>query len=220
MTRHITRGQMSSEEARDASERRERHGRAGAASSRAETFYALQQRAGNQAVSTFVQRQVRRYREPRELGGRTFRVVTGITAKRRWAKPTGFLKFDVGHYWTEISPSESYGWYPKYLRSGGDALWGVPGQLNRADGMSSGSATQDAHHGDSADMTFHPVVTTRDNEEAIKRKIRTFARGYSKTYAIGPRGTDCQEFQDELLEAVGLREPTVVEASTVTAPGA
>lgn len=92
---------------------------------------------------------------------------------------------EYGHHWTEIGPSESYGYWPN---SGVDlrgTIMGVPGSVNRGQSI-------DPHHGDreGVDTSFtarsriRPAMN-RSCElicEQAKQCIRDFATGYTKRY--------------------------------------
>lgn len=113
-------------------------------------------------------------------------------------------EWTAGHWWTEIGPKESYGWYPA---DHPDPLWkgltGVPGRLNGARGA--GSPTRDAHHGETKGEAFHPRIVNGKPAEAIRDCIRAFARSYHGTWSW-PGGQNCHSFQRELMKHCGLEE--------------
>ena len=161
--------------------------------------------------------------------------ISSITVKRNDIKWTSIIVGDVlkvtdisdkdtyGHWWIEFG-DESYGWWPKGgVSSLADTVYGVEGQLN---GMGDdASPTQDAHHGDPADYSFHPILyvgnifstymqcgvgkgkkCTCVNEEEIKDCLRTFAKGYSGNWSY-PIGQNCHSFQQEMMDNCCLRKP-------------
>jgi hypothetical protein len=69
------------------------------------------------------------------------------------------------------------------------------------------SPTRDPHHGQSAEIEFHPVSTTSNTDEQIKDSIRDFANNYSGEWRWSLGGEDCHAFQQDLLRAALLSEP-------------
>ena len=130
-----------------------------------------------------------------------------VTMKRRHINLLGDDKY--GHWWTEIDGTESYGWWPKYRVAG---LWetfnGVDGELNGVTSFG-GTSTKDAHHGDSAPETFHPLLTKpKANHEQVRREIRNFANAYSGEWRwTAGAGQNCHTFQKSLMKNVGLKKP-------------
>jgi hypothetical protein len=116
-----------------------------------------------------------------------------------------------GHWWTEISQEESYGWYPKYDPQVGigpiDALRGVEGELN-GQTCCNGTPTQDPCHGDNADQEFNPVYAGTKTDEELRDDARGFANGYSGEWrwTFGA-GQNCRTFQIEMMDEMELREP-------------
>jgi hypothetical protein len=118
-----------------------------------------------------------------------------------------------GHWWTEISPEESYGWWPKYpITPGLRGLWetftGVDGELN-GQTSSNGTPTRDPYHGDPADKEFHPVLTAPEKtDDRVRDEVRAFANSYSGEWrwTLG-WGQNCWTFQTGLMTQVGLAEP-------------
>ena len=132
-----------------------------------------------------------------------------------------------GHWWVELG-NESYGWWPAEGVDLLSTLTGVPGYLNgtldaHAAGMA--SMTRDAHHGDTADYEFHPVLNTGIffstfmkygkekgkkccdvTEEGIKSCIRKFASSYSGSWSY-PWGQNCHSFQKEMMNMCCIKEP-------------
>jgi hypothetical protein len=137
-----------------------------------------------------------------------------ITMKRKNISLTGDDKF--GHWWTELGDDESYGWWPAEPLSEGGGLpqalgrtmTGVKGDLN-GQAMFGGNPTQDPHHGDPAEESFHPkvgVCDTRTDDE-----IKDCIRGYAKSYSGEWRwtfgfGQNCHTFQEGLMSHCGLSE--------------
>ena len=107
-------------------------------------------------------------------------------------------------------------------------LTGVPGYLNGTlDAHAAGiaSMTRDAHHGDTADYEFHPVLNTgiffstfmkygkekekkccNVTEDGIKSCIRKFASSYSGSWSY-PWGQNCHSFQEEMMDMCCIKEP-------------
>ena len=126
------------------------------------------------------------------------------------APGTGAVEY--GHWWTEVGQSESYGWWPKKTVNLGTTLTGVPGALNQ-DESAPVVPSKDPHHGDPADLEYHPMIKTdKTNLVEIKKetrdKVRDFAKGYSGTWrwTLGG-GQNCHTFQEALMKSVGLKEP-------------
>ena len=161
-----------------------------------------------------------------------------ITIKRKTIKWKQLVRENVfkkleeeedayGHWWVELG-NESYGWWPAEGVDLLSTLTGVPGYLNgtldaHAAGMA--SMTRDAHHGDTADYEFHPVLNTGIffstfmkygkekgkkccdvTEEGIKSCIRKFASSYSGSWSY-PWGQNCHSFQKEMMNMCCIKEP-------------
>ena len=132
-----------------------------------------------------------------------------------------------GHWWVELG-NESYGWWPAKGVDLLSTLTGVPGYLNGTlDAHAAGiaSMTRDAHHGDTADYEFHPVLNTgiffstfmkygkekekkccNVTEDGIKSCIRKFASSYSGSWSY-PWGQNCHSFQKEMMNMCCIKEP-------------
>ena len=132
-----------------------------------------------------------------------------------------------GHWWVELG-NESYGWWPAKGVDLLSTLTGVPGYLNGTlDAHAAGiaSMTRDAHHGDTADYEFHPVLNTgiffstfmkygkekekkccNVTEDGIKSCIRKFASSYSGSWSY-PWGQNCHSFQEEMMDMCCIKEP-------------
>ncbi len=130
-------------------------------------------------------------------------VCTNITIKRNNISLKGEDKY--GHWWTEIGSSESYGWWPSKPVGLQDTFTGVPGDLNGT--YWGGTDTQDAHHGDPGEESFHPFVEDEecvDNEcEKAAECIRKFAKSYSGSWSW-PVGQNCHSFQNSMMSSCGL----------------
>jgi hypothetical protein len=103
-----------------------------------------------------------------------------------------------GHWWVEVDGKESFGWWPQDSVSKSETVTGVPGELNQGQ-------QQDPHHGDNADVEFHPAVAEDVTEDEIRRRLKDFASSYSGDWQwVGGYGQNCHSFQRELMNKVGL----------------
>ena len=119
-----------------------------------------------------------------------------------------------GHWWIEIDGLESYGWWadhcPFRMR---DMIAGTRGVVNGVGGTCrGGTPTTDPRHGDEPDFYFFPVLVVPKSDRQVREDIRAFARCYSGAWGwqwwwSRERMTQCHMFQDDLFQAVGLREP-------------
>ena len=73
--------------------------------------------------------------------------LTEVTVFRKDIDLGGDDKY--GHWWTNITPDESYGWWPKNGVGLWDTLAGTDGELNGVTNFG-GSSTKDPHHGDTS----------------------------------------------------------------------
>ena len=156
------------------------------------------------------------------MNGRVYyvpgRILNWITIKRNEINLFGDDRY--GHYWIEIldgpdgDPIESYGWWPKdQLQSNLlgfiNPLAGVQGELN---GITSfdGSKNKDPHHGMTAETQFHPILVNELTDQQVLDKIHEFVRDYHGEWrwTFGG-GQNCQTFQSDLMNYVGLEEPDV-----------
>lgn len=105
---------------------------------------------------------------------------------------------EYGHWWVEVDGKESFGWWPKEGVSKTETVSGVPGELNRG-------GSRDPHHGDKADVEFHPMVAEDVTEDEIRHRLKDFALSYGGDWqwAVG-YGQNCHSFQRELMSKVGL----------------
>gem|GEM_PF-237496 len=117
-----------------------------------------------------------------------------------------------GHWWIELNDDESYGWWPDPCPMGWrGALLGTGGVLNGIGTTDGGSTTRDAYHGDEPDHCFHPTLLIDKSDDEVCADIRAFAHSYRGGFRwqwwwLRQPGENCRTFQDELFEAVGLRE--------------
>lgn len=134
------------------------------------------------------------------LGLKAGDVCNGITMKRRNIHLSGDDKY--GHWWVEIG-GESYGWWPKYPVDTTDTLLGVDGELNGQTSFG-GTATRDPHHGDSAEDTFNPKLTSdcKTCDDAVKC-IKKFAKSYGGSWSW-PWGQNCHSFQTSMMSSCNL----------------
>jgi hypothetical protein len=140
------------------------------------------------------------------LFSRKGEVTKFITIKRNHIHPSGEDKY--GHWWIETNFGESYGWWPKYPVGLWETLSSVDGELNGQTSFG-GTATKDPHHGDRAEEEFHPKISTKSKYGTlwgIIKGIRMFANNYSGSWSW-PWGQNCQIFQKQLMEDVGLEKP-------------
>jgi hypothetical protein len=118
-----------------------------------------------------------------------------------------------GHWWVEVDDVRSYGWWPSTvpLRVR-DLLRGTNGVLNGVGLLGlRGSWTCDPNHGQTAMHSFHPVLDDDASDDEVRDRLAAFAHGYRSHWRWHwsqrrSSGT-CRSFQDELLDAAGLREP-------------
>jgi hypothetical protein len=130
-----------------------------------------------------------------------------ITMKRKHIHLTGDDKY--GHWWTEIDGAKSYGWWPKNPVGLKETLLGTEGELNGQTSFG-GTPTTDPHHGDSAEDSFHPVLTDGTKTDAqVRTEIDSFASAYSGEWrwTFG-WGQNCHTFQESLMSRVGLVKPS------------
>jgi hypothetical protein len=130
-----------------------------------------------------------------------------------------------GHWWVEAGvlpntmhimdwrPAESYGWWPE--KSGvtpGEALTRVKGSLNRGD------PTFDPHHGDAADVQYHPALEVEESEpyeqvrDRVMDQLYAFANGFdgSWNWRLG-WGKNCHTFIERMEKQLGLSRGGAVE---------
>ena len=140
------------------------------------------------------------------------RVLTTVVMKR--IQMRGILKaatgdkseLEYGHWWVEVDGSQSFGWWPASGVSIGGTFSGVPGVLNRSQGVG-GTANLDPHHGDPADEEFSPSVLNGKSAADIKKSIADFATGFSAKYGSTwrwPAKHNCHTFQEQMMKDVGL----------------
>ena len=79
-----------------------------------------------------------------------------------------------GHWWANITPNESYGWWPKNRVGIRETLLGTEGELN---GVTSfyGSATKDPHHHDTSGDEYKVISESGKPETQIQNEMRSFA---------------------------------------------
>jgi hypothetical protein len=127
-----------------------------------------------------------------------------ITIKRKNIHLLGEDKY--GHWWIELG-TDSYGWWPKYPVGFRGTFTGVEGELNGQTSFG-GTPERDAHHGDPAEETFHPRISSSEEckcktcEEAVNC-IRDFAGGYSGSWSW-PIGQNCRSFQESATSSCCL----------------
>lgn len=145
------------------------------------------------------------------------RVIGYVRAKR---KHIHFSKGEMGHWWTEIRTfqgEESYGWWPRSQGTLTDALIGTRGELNAVSLGIGGTRTRDPYHGDPAEESMIPVTDNKQKSDAqIIADMRRFAHSYRGSWRWSLGGTDCHTFQEKLLDAAGLRLPSLRESIWMT----
>jgi len=110
-----------------------------------------------------------------------------------------------GHWWTNISPNESYGWWPKNRVGLSETLLGTEGELN---GVTSfyGSSTKDPHHGDPSGDEYKVISESGKPETQIQNEMRNFATSYTGEWrwTFGA-GQNCHTFQKDMLQKSNLK---------------
>jgi len=110
-----------------------------------------------------------------------------------------------GHWWTQITPNESYGWWPKNHVGVRETLFGTEGELN---GVTSfyGSATKDPHHGDPSGDEYKVIAESGKPETQVQNEMRNFAKSYSGEWrwTLGA-GQNCHTFQKDMLKKSNLK---------------
>ena len=128
---------------------------------------------------------------------------TSIRVYRKDISLTGDDKY--GHWWVELGPNESYGWWPSKGVGLSETIFGVPGDLN---GQSTfgGTSTMDPHHGDRSKgvNVFKVILPKGKTEEEIKQAIRDYAKNYSGNWSW-PTGQNCHSFQEGFIKKLGLK---------------
>ena len=123
---------------------------------------------------------------------------TSIRVYRKDISLTGEDKY--GHWWVELGPNESYGWWASKGVGLSETIFGVPGDLN---GQSTfgGTSTMDPHHGDRSKgvNVFKVILPRGKTEEEIKQAIRDYAKNYSGNWSW-PAGQDCHSFQESFIK--------------------
>lgn len=137
----------------------------------------------------------------------TPRVITSIVMKRKHISMKGDDKY--GHWWLEISGTESYGWWPKTPVGVADTLFGTDGELNGQTSFG-GTPTLDPHHGDAAEEQFSPIISGDDTrtDAEIHQCLRSFASSFSGEWrwTLGA-GQNCHTFQEQAMKHCGLEQP-------------
>ncbi len=137
-------------------------------------------------------------------GGGGTSTTTGITVKRNHIHLNGEDKY--GHWWTELGPNESYGWWPKNPVGLVDTLGGTEGELNGQTSFG-GTPTKDPHHGDAGEEVLNVVIDDPSKDEnTVKQEMRDFANGYSGEWrwTFGG-GQNCHTFQKAMLNNSGVK---------------
>ncbi|MEM0995975.1 MAG: hypothetical protein AAGN35_02800 [Bacteroidota bacterium] len=141
-------------------------------------------------------------KEDENLGGGN--LSKEITIKRNHIHLKGQDKY--GHWWTELSHGESYGWWPKDSVGLKGTLLGVEGELNGQTTFG-GTPTRDPHHGEAGEESFKiRIKNPNKDEDAVKKEMRSFAQSYSGEWrwTLGLGGQNCHSFQKEMLKNSGV----------------
>ena len=135
------------------------------------------------------------------------RTLLWVTVKRD--NPT--LRDIYGHWWVEAG-EQSWGWWPRAVPVGVRQLArGTDGVLNGVGLIGqSGTWSRDAHHGQSAAHSFHPVLVDPVSDDEVAARLGRYALGYSGRWQWAwtrrSEHDTCRSFQDGLLRAAGLTE--------------
>jgi len=110
-----------------------------------------------------------------------------------------------GHWWTKITPNESYGWWPKNGVGLSETLFGTEGELNGVTNFG-GTKTTDPHHADTSGDEYKVISDSSKPETQIQNDMRSFANSYSGDWrwTFGA-GQNCHTFQDEMLKKSNLK---------------
>ncbi|MBN1990851.1 MAG: hypothetical protein JW783_15720 [Bacteroidales bacterium] len=110
-----------------------------------------------------------------------------------------------GHWWTKITPNESYGWWPKKPVGLSDTLFGTEGELNGVTSFK-GTATKDPHHIDTSGDEYKVISESGKPETQIQDEMRSFAKSYSGEWrwTFGA-GQNCHTFQKDMLQKSNLK---------------
>jgi len=110
---------------------------------------------------------------------------------------------EYGHWWIEVGPRESYGFWPSRPVSGLlETIMGVPGAVNP------GNPMRDPYHGDRGRgiNEFDVWALAEVDEAELLDEIRAFARDFDSNWAWPAlAGENCHSFQQKLLHKCGLR---------------
>jgi len=128
--------------------------------------------------------------------------VEGVVEYRKNISLTGDDKY--GHWWTELSDEESYGWWPEDQPSAWGTLTGVDGVLN-GQGTFGGTSTRDPHQGDRAKsvVAYQVYASSGYTAEQVKQMIRDYANSYSGSWSW-PFGKNCHSFQKNMNRTLGF----------------
>lgn len=128
--------------------------------------------------------------------------LTEVTVFRKDIDLGGEDKY--GHWWTNITPDESYGWWPKEPVGAWGTLTGTDGELNGVTNFG-GSSTKDPHHGDTSGDEYRVLSHSGKTEAEIQTEMRNFATSYSGEWrwTFGG-GQNCHTFQEDMLAKSNL----------------
>jgi len=144
---------------------------------------------------------------------------TGVaeTITRDPDDPNDSIDF-YGHWWIETGsladpanpsswvPARSYGWWPASQVSVAQTL-----KIDRVDGVLNKGQARDPHHGDKADVEYHPVleVDDKDDYETVRDRVvgdlDAFASGFngSWNWRLG-WGKNCHTFVERAKKRLHL----------------
>ena len=133
------------------------------------------------------------------------RQLSSIVIKRNSISLT---PLNYGHWWVELGPDESYGWWPSKPVSLIETFLGVPGSLNDMGHHAGGSCSRDPHHNEKAEIEFSPLIASSMPVSDVIAKIRDFSQSYKGLWQwILEYGQNCHTFQIELMRDCKLLDP-------------
>ena len=120
-------------------------------------------------------------------------------------------KREYGHWWIEVGPDESYGFWPEQPVGGLlETVLGVPGKVNR--GSFSPNARRDLHHGEQSSdgslAEFDVLAPVGIDADQLLEQVRDFANAFDARWAWPATrwtGENCHTFQEKLLSRFDLR---------------
>jgi hypothetical protein len=127
-----------------------------------------------------------------------------------------------GHWWIEVGklgtpgdtstwvPAKSYGWWPERSVNIAETL-----KITRVEGELNQGQANDPHHGDKAEIEYHPVLEVDDAEgyDAVRDRVvgdlDTFASGFTGSWNWRLAwGKNCHTFVDRAKKRLKLHHQT------------